>query len=207
MSPKEILDIGCGAGTLSLYLASKGNIVLGIDISKSAVDLCRKSANSLKLNKNSSFEVMDFPKEVPNKKFNFIICSEVIEHLKNDNLALQKIFSLLKPSGIAIISTPSRNAPLYRLGLLRAFDKKVGHFRRYSSTELILKCKENRFEVLEIKKTEGILRNFLFTNPIAGKSIRFIKFFLSDIVSFLDNISLNLFGESQIFIVIQKPPF
>lgn len=113
---KKILDVGCGSGTLSLNLASKGNKVLGIDISGKAIAACRESARIIGLN-NAEFKRMDFPNDIPKAKFDYIICCEVIEHLKNDELALEKIFSVLNKNGIAIISTPSENAPLYKLGM------------------------------------------------------------------------------------------
>jgi SAM-dependent methyltransferase len=203
IKPKKILDIGCGAGTLSLYYARKGYKVVGIDISKKAVDAASKSAMFLGL-KNAFFQKIDFPNEIPKGKFDFIIFTEVIEHLKNDDLALKKIYSLLDKKGIAIITTPSKNAPLYRLGLAKKFDKKVGHLRRYSLNDLADKCVKNNFKIIKTGKTEGLVRNFLFLNPVAGKLVKFIKFFLSDWVTYIDYISLKLFGESNIYVVIQK---
>jgi SAM-dependent methyltransferase len=38
----RVLDIGCGAGRVSLYLQEKGHNVLGIDISPKAVEVCRE---------------------------------------------------------------------------------------------------------------------------------------------------------------------
>jgi len=204
-SPKKILDIGCGVGTISLYLANNGHKVYGIDISNNAIKSCTESAKKLQLENKAHFKVVDFPNKIPNEKFDLILFIEVIEHLKNDKLALRKIFSLLKRGGIAIISTPSKNAPMYKFGLADAFDQKVGHLRRYSFGELVDKCKSVGFKVLETKKTEGIVRNFLFLNPIAGKSIRFIKFFIADFVMFIDKISLKIFGESDIFVIVKKP--
>ncbi len=202
-SSQKILDIGCGAGTLCLYYAHRGNAVVGIDISQTAINRAKKSASLLKL-KKAKFEKMDFPNKTPQEQFDFIIFTEVIEHLENDELALNKIYKLLKKNGMAFISTPSRNAPLHRLGLAKNFDKEVGHLRRYTLKELEKKVKKSGFTIIETKKTEGIVRNFLFLNPIAGKSVRFIKFFLSDWVTFIDAISLKLFGESNIFLVIKK---
>ena len=201
---KKVLDIGSGAGTICFYLGSKEKDILGIDISQNAIAACKKSTEFLKL-RNVDFQRMNFPHEVPNSRFDLIICSEVLEHLEDDNLAVEKIYSLLNKGGIAIISTPSKNAPLYKLGLAKKFDDRVGHLRRYKLDELVNKCRDVGFTILETKKTEGILRNFLFLNSVAGKFVRFIKFFLSDIVTIVDNISLYLFGESQIFVVVKKP--
>lgn len=107
--------------------------------------------------------------------FDFIICLEVIEHIEDDKKALKNMFNLLKPSGKLIISTPSKNAPLYKLGVAGKFDKRVGHLRRYSLEELERMLDEVGFTILESYKKEGIIRNFLFLNPIAGKLIRFIR--------------------------------
>lgn len=200
----KVLDIGCGAGTISFYIANRGNRVVGIDIAKKAIHACNQSAKILSLNNLVKFRNIMFPEKVPSEKFDLVICSEVIEHIRNDDLAIRKIYTVLNYGGLLILSTPSKNAPLYKLGLVKDFDKRVGHLRRYSVRELSNLCKKNGFKILETKKTEGILRNFLFLNPIAGKFIRFIKFFLVDIVSFLDNVSLRLFGESQLFVVAQK---
>lgn len=202
-TPKKILDIGCGAGTLSLYYAKKGNNVTGIDISKNAVGSANESAKILRLN-NVRFSQVNFPKSLPVGKYDFIILTEVLEHLKDDELALRKINSLLNKGGILFISTPSQNAPLYKLGLLSGFDKEVGHLRRYSIDELVKKCEKNGLTVVETKKTEGIIRNFLFTNPYAGKVVRFIKFQISDMVTVVDNMTVPIFGESNIFVVAKK---
>jgi len=204
-SPKKILDIGCGVGSLSLYLASKGHRVYGIEISSNAIKSCLESAKKLGLENNARFKIMDFPSKIPNEKFDFILLIEVIEHLKNDDLALGKIYALLKKGGIAIISTPSKNAPMFKLGLAHEFDQKVGHLRRYTVDELVDKCESIGFKILETKKTEGIVRNFLFLNPVAGKFIRFMKFFIADVITFIDEISLKIFGESDIFVVVKKP--
>lgn len=202
--PKTILDIGCGSGTLALYLASKGNYVMGVDISKKAIDVCKRSTRLLGFEKTTHFSVMDFPQESINKRFEFIICSEVLEHLEDDKAALKEIFSLLKAEGYALLSVPSRNSLFFRLGLTKNFDKKVGHLRRYDLDEFLKICKNAGFMIVVSKKNEGVLRNLLFINPVAGKLIRFIKFFLVDVVTFLDGIFLKMFGESQIIVVVQK---
>ena len=200
---KNILDIGCGSGTISLHLASKGFKIKGIDISKKAIKACSDSAKSIGL-KNVDFQVYDFPNKIPDGKYDLVFFSEVIEHIPDDELALSKINKLLKPSGILFLSTPSKKAPMHKLGLAKKFDKEVGHLRRYTVEELKEKLKRNGFKVKNIYKKESILRNFLFLNPFAGKFIRFIRFFIVDVFTSVDNTLVNVFGESQIIIVAKK---
>lgn len=203
--PREkILDIGCGAGTLCFYFASKGHMVTGIDISSKAIESCKKTANNLGLT-NVSFKKTHFPEEISlNQTFDLVIFTEVIEHLNDDALALKKINSFLDRNGILILSTPSIYAPLNKLGLTKKFDEEVGHLRRYSKPQLIKLLRNNGFRIIKIEPTEGILRNFLFINPYAGKLVRYIKFFLSDIITFIDILSLKIFGESNYIIIAKK---
>src|SRR3990167_2332240 len=181
---EKILDIGCGAGTLSLYYASKDHNVLGM--------------------KKVKFQQADFPNKIPKEKFDFVIFSEVLEHLEDDQLALDQINNTLYPGGIMFLSTPSIKAPLHRLNLTKKFDKELGHLRRYSIEELSRLINKSGFRILEVKKSEGVLRNFLFINPVAGKFVRFIKFFLSDVVTFVDNLTIPIFGESNYIVVAKK---
>lgn len=203
---KTILDIGCGVGTLDFYLAKQEHKILGIDVSEKAIIVCKKNARILGFKKNLSFETLNFPEEKPQKNFDLIICNEVLEHIEEDKKTVESILKLLHPYGVAIFSVPSQNAPLYKLGLVRQFDKNVGHLRRYSPEELKILIKKPGFVILEAIKTEGIIRNFLFLNSIANKLIRILNNveYLSDLVTFIDRLTIHLFGESNILLVAQK---
>ena len=204
---KNILDIGCGAGTIDFYLVAKGYKVFGIDISNTSIEACKKTAEILDINFNNiDIKMMDFPNEKPKSKFDSVIFFEVIEHLKNDRKALEVIFNLLNSRGIPFLSTPSKNAPLYKMGYSKNFDREVGHLRRYSSEGLINLLEKSGFQVIKIMKLEGILRNFLFLNKFFGKSIKILNKieFFSNLITILDNISIILFGESDLLIVARK---
>lgn len=200
----RVADIGCGAGTICFYIANKGNRVLGADVSPKAIKACSESSKIMGLDELTKFKVVDFPNKAIDGKFDLIIFSEVIEHLQEDNLALNRIYNILNNKGILIITTPSEHAPLHRIGYAKGFDKKVGHLRRYTIQGLSKQCLEAGFKIIETQKIEGILRNFLFLNPYAGKFVRFIKFFISDIVTFVDNLTIPILGESNIIIVARK---
>lgn len=200
---KTILDIGCGAGTVSLYLANQGANIVGIDISRKAIDSCKKSAKALKLKDKTQFICNTIEQVKFRRKFDVIICSEIIEHIPNDKAFLKRIHKLLKKNGLLILSTPSINAPLYKIGLAQNFDKRVGHIRRYSRQQVSDLVKKSGFTIEEVKLTEGILRNFFFLTKF-GWFIKFFRGIISDIVTIIDTLLIQPFGESQIFIVARK---
>jgi len=207
VNKKEVLDIGCGAGTLSFYLASKDIQATGVDISIRAIEACGITAKRLRLEKNTDFKVLDFSKESIERKFDLVLCLELLEHLEDDKLAIKKIYENLEDNGVVIISTPSKNAPLYKLGLTKREDKRSGHLRRYTMEELTGLLKDAGLKIIETRKTEGIFRNFLFYNRLGLLPLKFANRFtiISDLFTFIDNITLKLFGEAQIIVVAQKP--
>lgn len=200
----NILDIGSGVGTIDFYLASKGKKVTGIEISRNAVDIAKKNAKFFKLDKQIEYINSAFPYKIKKKDYDLVLFSEVIEHLENDEKALNDIRNVLKPGGLLVITTPSKNAPLYRLGLLDNFEKEVGHLRRYTLEELKALVEKNGFKVISLGRHEGIIRNFLFTNPVAGKFLRFVHWRISDLIAFLDYLTIPLLGESNIYIIAKK---
>lgn len=212
---KTVLDFGSGVGTLSLYLASQGKQVTGVEISQKAVRIAQKSAQLFNLTGQVKFLRVDIFKTGLKQKFDFVICSEVLEHLADDGRAVEKIFQLLKPNGRVLISVPSLNAPLIKTGAIKPFDAWSGHLRRYTMNSLTLLLNQHRFQVIYSKKNEGLVRDALFVFPQIGSQIvRLANHFslFSDLITLIDNQFLKLFGESQIIIVakpfrkVQPPP-
>lgn len=202
---KTVLDFGCGVGTISFYLANKGGKVLGIDISNLGIQAARAGAKKLRLKNNVEF-VQKPTKNLRLKRNNFdvVICSEVIEHVPDDLNLIREFYKVLKSEGILILSTPSKNAPLYQWGLATNFDKKVGHLRRYTANELKKMLNLVGFKVLDVSFEEGLLRNLFFLKWPFNRVIKFIRGPLVIIFTFIDNICVKMIGESQIFIVGKK---
>ncbi len=111
---KKILDVGCGKGDLSLYLAQKGAIVTGIDLSKNYIDLCniRSKENHLKID----FIVMNA--QVPDfedNAFDIIVGSRIIHHLPDINLFYRECKRLLKKKGFISFIEPLKKNPIVEL--------------------------------------------------------------------------------------------
>lgn len=93
------LDIGCWNGQKILDL-SKRCLVFGMDIDSKKISL----ANPLIKNK---IKCGDVTKKIPfNKKFDWIYLSEVIEHVKDEDLLLKNISNSLKIDGKLVLTTP-----------------------------------------------------------------------------------------------------
>lgn len=203
-SNNSVLDVGCGIGVISLYYGNKCKSVHGIDISDKAIRLANESAKELKLNKKVKFEVVDFPNKFLQKKFDKVIFSETLEHIQNEDKALNSISKMLNKDGQLIVTVPSVNSFIYRIGMAKKFDKEVGHLRRYTVENLKSRLEKNGFKVLKIYKREGLIRNILFFIKPFGYLIKFMKGFISKFVIWLDSQTIKLVGESQIIIVATK---
>ena len=97
----KILDVGCGAGSHSLYLQEKGFDVISIDISANAIKACE-----LRGLKNARVQnVLD----LENEKFDTILLlmngTGIFGTLLDTSNYLQKLKSLLTPNGQILIDS------------------------------------------------------------------------------------------------------
>lgn len=94
--PTTILDYGCGQGIRVHELVKQGAIAYGYDISKWAIE------NPYGLSAGRIFT------ELPNGKFDLIICYDLLEHLYEDEIddVLHNISSRLSSEGAVIFSIP-----------------------------------------------------------------------------------------------------
>lgn len=99
----RVLDIGCGTGELiTIPLGSLGINVLGIDIHLPSIEYARRK-NPFE---NVRFECISV-EELADQQFDFIICSEVLEHLSQPIEMLKLIKKMLKYDGLCIMTIPN----------------------------------------------------------------------------------------------------
>lgn len=103
---KVVLDFGCGTGYGSYLLHEKGaRKVVGVDISKDAIDYCNSNYKA----NNLEFKSDDCTKcQLQNSTFDIIVSFEVIEHLKMVDCFLSEVKRLLKKNGLFVVSTPNK---------------------------------------------------------------------------------------------------
>lgn len=100
----KILEVGCGLGYFTYALAKHGYDVVGVDVSKEAIDEATVKYGNYFLNKDF-FELV-----VPDdEKYDAILMIELIEHVDNPEKYLLHAKSLLKDGGELIVTTPNRS--------------------------------------------------------------------------------------------------
>jgi SAM-dependent methyltransferase len=201
----RILDIGSGAGTLSLFLAHLGFTVVGIDISAEAVEASKRSAQTLALDNHVKFFHTDFMEYASDARFDIIMCLEVIEHCREDAQVLRKAHDLMDEEGLLVLSSPLVTAPLAKMGMTGRFDAAVGHLRRYTAEQLIAKIRDSGFTVDRVTLNEGIVRNSFFLFPKLNSLVRVIRGgVLSRILTVIDDFSGKLFGYSDVIVIARR---
>ncbi len=202
---KRVLDIGCGTGTTCFYFASKGSNVLGIDVSRNAIKLANTNAKRLGLKTRTKFILASYPELDLKDKYDLIVCSEILEHIKDHEKALKKIHKLLLKDGLVVFSIPLTSSFLYRKKLLNKFDKEVGHLRRYDASGFIKLIKNSKFDIIKTKKNQGILRDYLFTSTTRSIIVALANRFkvISDLLTFIDE-KLFFLGVSNLVVLARK---
>ena len=95
----SLLDVGCGDGLISHRLAEIGFKVKGIDVAAEGIRLARQRSSLVEFEVKDIFEA--------NEQFDYLLASEIIEHLPNPNDFLQKISKLFRKE--ALITTPNKD--------------------------------------------------------------------------------------------------
>lgn len=127
--PLDILNAGCGSGTLSFLLARHGHRVLGIDIVPDYVEAARTTARATGLT-DCRFEVGTIERLPLDRVFDVVVAADVIEHIADDRAAVARLSRVLRPGGRLILTVPAGT------WLLGYHDEALGHFRRYSRGSL-----------------------------------------------------------------------
>lgn len=108
--PQKVLDAGCGRG---FYLQALSHFsfvkeIHGVDI----VDDYLEKARSISRDKRVTVKKTSlYSLPYPDNYFDLIICSEVLEHLKDDRKALYEMNRVLRRGGTLIVTVPNKKFP------------------------------------------------------------------------------------------------
>jgi sphingolipid C9-methyltransferase len=101
----EMLDIGCGWGTLALHAAKNfGAKSTGITISKNQTSFGNARIAKAGFSSNAQIECLDY-RDIPNKQYDRISSLEMVEHVGVKNLSkyCRLVYDRLKDDGIFLL--------------------------------------------------------------------------------------------------------
>ena len=114
----EVLDVGCGDGSLLGALRRRyGCKVFGVD---------RFESPGIE-ERLDGFYLMDIARDPPPRAFELVVCSEVLEHVEDDGMALANLRRAC--TGNLLLTVP--------LGAIRVTDRHMGHRRHYQLGPLV----------------------------------------------------------------------
>jgi SAM-dependent methyltransferase len=136
----KLIDIGCGSKPYFEQLKSTVTEHIGVD-------------HELSIHDHSKIDLVGTAYNIPSDDnvFDSALCTAVLEHLEEPELAIRECYRVLKPDGIAIYSVP----------FIWHIHEEPRDFFRYSTFGLEYLFTKSGFEIIEIKPLSGFIVTFL----------------------------------------------
>lgn len=152
-SGDSVLDVGCGSGRHSQDICESGGLVYALDINEESL---RRTHSLLQ---GKCVVVMGDITNLPFKDSSFdkIVCSEVLEHVVDDEQGIREMVRVLKNDGILAVSIPSYLSEIICWKLSKEYHGGVGdHIRMYKTNEIVAKLKQNGLSVYAIRHKQAL---------------------------------------------------
>jgi SAM-dependent methyltransferase len=101
------------------------------------------------------------------RRFDTVLCLNVLEHIERDDDALATFAALLPPDGRLVIQVPAMHA------LYGDIDRAIGHYRRYEREELVAKLERHGFVIDECRyfNLPGVLGWYLNSRLLRRRTL------------------------------------
>ena len=146
---KHVVEVGAGTGSISAMLLAENPQTLALVEPSDMFQQLEQNIGRIETNTEVSFHHSIFlaagAEIVAKQRPDTIVYVNVLEHIEDDQKELDAIYECLESGGHALIFVPALMA------LYGEFDRKIGHFRRYSKIELEEKCRSAGFEIVHSK--------------------------------------------------------
>ena len=148
---REVHEVGCGEGELSIRLARRGLRVRGTDAFPEVLEEARERARAADV--EISYEATPAEELDPGRHAaELIVCCEVLEHLADPELAVDVLAGLARPWLIASVPREPlwRALNMVRLSYVADLGNTPGHLTHWSRRRFV-RLLSRRFEVLEVR--------------------------------------------------------
>jgi SAM-dependent methyltransferase len=148
-----VLDVGCGNGYLGAILASRGFEVTGIE---------KPGGYNASFPRNVTLVEADLERGLPklDRTFHYILCADILEHLRRPDVLLGELRGILRPGGRLIASLPNSGNIYFRLNVLIGrfpqqdkglFDRTHLRFYTWAGWKTLLEA--GRFRIESVRST------------------------------------------------------
>lgn len=198
---ERLVDVGAGSGTFSrILLKTKPLSLLAIEPSDNVYPLL---VDTLGREPVVTTHKGMYEEEQTNFKdtSDTVFYINVLEHIRNDEAELRKVWASLRPGGHICIFVPALS---YLYG---SFDKNVGHFRRYSKRDLVRKLTKAGFNIEKVKYMDivGIIPWWLSfcvfkRESLGGKQVFIYDRFFVPVIRLLESIVSPPIGKNLLIV-------
>lgn len=155
LEPCKTIDLGCGTGNYSVYLASIGFDVTGIDISPTAIKIAKEKAQKKGIKCNFFVaDVLGNFNELKSK-FDFAYDWELLHHIfpEQRKIYVKNVYGLLNPKAKYLSVCFNENDPGFG-GSGKRRKTKLGTILYFSSEDELRELFEQYFKIKVLKKIE-----------------------------------------------------
>jgi SAM-dependent methyltransferase len=208
---RQVLDAGCGLGLYSLAFQRFAPRVFGVDIELERARQARQRAVNAAV---SPAERLPFADDT----FDIVFSHEVIEHVRDDRLAVGEMVRVARPGGRVVIFCPNRwwpfethghfwrgryhfgNTPLinYLPDILR--DKLAPHVRAYTGRRLTALLGGLPVRILVHRRIFPGFDKLALRSPLSARLARSLSYAL-------ENTPLQVAGLSHLLVVEKTGPY
>jgi SAM-dependent methyltransferase len=204
----HILEDGCGVGVYLSHLSIHAQQAIGLDYEFERTQETHRKVDEVVC---GAGEKLPFPGDY----FDLVLSHEVLEHVQNDQLAVNEMIRVLKPGGRLILFVPNRGYPFETHGIYwkgeykfgnklfvnylprKLRDKLAPHVRAYTRMDLSKLFSGMQINVIEQTIIFGSYDNLIIRLGWPGKLLR-------TILQFLEHTPLKIFGLSHFWVVEKK---
>jgi len=189
----EVMDFGAGTGHIACRVQSFVNHLVAVEPDSALQTIA--SSRGLEV---SALEILE------DERFDVIYSLNVLEHIQNDCEAIQALAQKLKTGGVIFLYLPA--SPL----LYSSFDRRIGHFRRYTRRSAVEMFRGSGLQVESVKFHDplGFLaavayKAFVRNGRVGSTSVKLFDRLLFPLSELLEVVTEQYFGKN-ISIVARK---
>lgn len=146
--PLNILDAGCGDGIhLNILTKVKGAEIYGVDYNHLRVERAKIEFPQAKIFKG------DLTNLHINNKFDIVLCSQVLEHIEEDDKVLENLYKSIKNRGILILGVPNEGCFMAqcRNRVFQPYIQRItDHVNFYREDIIREKIRSSGFQIVKI---------------------------------------------------------